>query len=511
MVADGPWHKGGSRVTATQEPAADLALTVAPRPADDRRARLARRLFPADAPRRVTRRGALLAVAGILAGVITSLARTGGHGPFDSIWAEDGSGLLYDALNLSTLDAVTKGLNGYFVVLARVIAEPTSAFPLTWAPAIMSTGTAVCTAVFAFGAYLASGAYLRGTALRLLVALPAVAAPVGGGVTPNNAATLQFVALYAMFWMLLWSPSSRAGRAFALTVVTLTGMSTMLAIAFVPLALLRLYLRRDRWSTVLATAVCATAAVQLVALGLGVTSREGLSRPRPDPVWAFAEWVLWGVPYSVAGETLLWWQRPGALVHVLLVGGAYLVVLAGVALAVRRVTHPAWGLAALAATHSAIVLALSMMGMGYAVETYLVPESILMGTSRYLVPSSALLIVAVIALLRPRSADPAEPASDRPAASSGQAARRRVPADAWPVVAYGLLVLVICALNLRVDGPRTKVPSWSGVVAKAEAQCEATGARQVRVRHGGEIWYPWIDIPCRKLVSDRNPVSNKNG
>ena len=441
--------------------------------------RLDRALFPAAAPP-VSRRSALLTALATLAAVPLSLVRTGGHGPFDSLWAEDGSGFVHDSLNLGTFDALKKGLNGYFVLLPRLIAEPVALVPVQRAPVVISLGAAACTALFALTAYLASAAYLRSVPARLLVSLPVVATPVAGAVVANNVATLQFAALYAAFWALMWMPRGWAARALALAVVVLTGLSTILIVALVPVAVVRAVVRRDRWSYAISGAVCLTVAVQALALATGATSREGLSAPRLDPLWALLEWVLWAMPYSVFGTTVLGSRSaPLRLVLGLL---AYAVLAAVVVLALRRgSTGPAWGLAALAAASSAAILAAEVMGMGYpgTEESYLTPEKALMSTERYLLAPVLLLIAAVVALLRPAPSRPSRPS--------------------WPLIGYGLLVVVVCATQLRPDAPRNHTLSWSAVVADAKARCTATGAASVEVPFGGPVWYPRPLVPCRKL------------
>jgi hypothetical protein len=230
--------------------------------------------------------------------------------------------------------------------------------------------------------------------------------------------------------------------------------------------------------------------VQALALGTGLTSREGLSTPRLDPLWAVLEWVLWAVPYSVFGTTVLL-GRSGAVRAVLGVL-AYAVLAALVVYALRRrnrpaaasapASGPAWGLAAMATVSSVAILAAEVMGMGYpgTEGTYLTPEKALMSTERYLLAPVLLLIAAAVALLRP---DPDE----------------RWWRPSWSLIGYGLLLVVVCATQFRPDAPRNHTLSWHGVVADARARCVASGAASVEVPFGGPVWYPRPLVPCRKL------------
>jgi hypothetical protein len=462
------------------------------------RDRIRRAVFPQPAPERLTIRTVLLAIGAVLAGTAVCLARTTGHGPFDSMWAEDGNEFYDDALNGHATRNVAVGLNGYFVVMNRLIAEVAALAPVGWAPAIMSTSAALITAILALMVYVASGAHLRSTPVRLLVAVPVIACPTGTLSTINNVATLQFVALYAAFWMLLWTTSGRFDRALALSFIAVTGLNTVLTVVLLPLALLRLYALRGRYALLLVGAVTVPVAVQLYGLAAGITSRAGISRPRLDPVWGLLEYLLWAVPYSILGER---WLAPPAkglnrfsdvpatqnpYVHTVLILGAYLVVLVAVVLAVRRFTRPAWGLVAVAGGQSVLVFAAEVMSYGYAYhdKSFLMSETALLWTDRYLVPVTLLLIVTMTALLVPRPADPTD---------------RRPVLRVAPILGYAALVLLITLANLRPTSPRSVVPSWSAEVAKARATCQTTNAWTVRVHYGGEVWWPWVNVQCRRL------------
>ena len=83
--------------------------------------RLDRALFPAAQGAPLTWRRLLLATVAVLAGAGVCLSRVRGYGPFDTLWAEDGSGFLYDALNRHPLTPLVRGVGGYMVLLPRLI------------------------------------------------------------------------------------------------------------------------------------------------------------------------------------------------------------------------------------------------------------------------------------------------------------------------------------------------------------------------------------------------------
>jgi len=174
--------------------------------------------------------------------------------------------------------------------------------------------------------------------------------------------------------------------------------------------------------------------------------------------------------------------------HAVLVLLAWAVIALVVYLAVRRVTRPAWVLAAVAAAHAFGIFALEIMAMGYDTDSYLVDEKALIWTDRYLVPAALLLTVTVVALLRPDG----DPGTDP----------KKWPANVWPVMAYATLLLVVCSVNFRHDNPRSNGQPWQREVRRAAATCEATGQQTVTIAAGSYMWgnrWPQVDVPCDRL------------
>jgi hypothetical protein len=463
--------------------------------------RLGQALFPPAERRPVTWRSAALAAGAVLAGTAVGLTRTRGQGTLRTIWAEDGSILLTDALGKSPWHAVTSPLNGYFIVVPRLLAEVTAWAPVSLAAKILSTEAAVMAAAMALLVFVASRAHLPDPALRLLITVPMVVTPVGALFTPHVLVTLQFLMLVVTFWILLWVPATRAGRILGPVVLVLVGLSSVLIIAFLPLAVLRVALRRDRHSAALLTGLVSGFLVQLGGLLFGPATRAGISHPHPDPFWALAEYAVWGLPYSVLGQHWMepqindqngYWPVPGVHhtgEHAFLILAAWAVVLGAVMLAARGITRPHWVLAAVAGAYSVGVLALEMTAMGYVSDTYLVPEESLVITDRYLIPAYLLLLTAMVAMLRP----------------DGRLGRHLAawPANAWPILAFTMLVVVVCVANFRHDNPRSKSRNWSTAVAEATAECRSGGQREVEVAVGARNWghaWPQIRIPCAKLT-----------
>ena len=448
-------------------------------------------------------RAMAFAAAAVAVGTALGLGRTRGAGALNTIWAEDGSILLTDAYNESTRTALTTPLNGYYITAPRLFGEVASWVPVKWAAVAMSVEAAFAVALIALLVYVASGAHLRDPVLRLIVSAPVIVTPVGALFTPHHLVTLQFIALYAVFWLLLWEPAGRSGRIVAVGFILLTGLSSILTLGLLPLAVFRVVVRRTRHSIALLAALVLGLLVQFGALLFGAASRSGagITSPRPDPFWAVGEYVSWAVPYSVLGQR---WLEPGitdqngfypthvyvrTLEHLALTGIAWCVVLVIGAVAIRRITKPAWTLAAVAGGHSVGLFAMEVMGFGYDSDSYFVPETTLIITDRYLVPACLLLIVAFVALLRPSGRFGRDPAG--------------WPANAWPLLMYVTLLAVVCVANYRHDNPRSHSVAWTGAVAQARAACAADPARAtVDANVGSKMWgnyWPMVVIPCERL------------
>ena len=192
-------------------PAGSGGLSTALRPAGWLRSAL----FLQASGGRLSWRKVLAGVLFIVAGAAVSLARTSGPGALNTTWIEDAGIFLQDALHQSVLTTLTTQMNGYYDVVPRAVTAVAVLFPLAWAPGIMSAFAAAEYALFGLIVYIASGPHLRNPWLRLLIAAPACVVPLGYTQVNNDLATVQFIALYGLFWLLLWRPATRAGQVCA--------------------------------------------------------------------------------------------------------------------------------------------------------------------------------------------------------------------------------------------------------------------------------------------------------
>jgi hypothetical protein len=458
-------------------------------------------LFPPPSGGPLTWRKVLASVLFIVAGTAVSLARTSGPGALNSTWIEDAGIFLQNALHQSVLTTLTSQLNGYYDVVPRAVTALAVVFPITWAPGIMSAFAAAEYAMFGLIVYIASGPYLRSPWLRLLVAAPVCLFPLGYTQVNNDLATVQFIALYGLFWLLLWRPTTRAGRVCAPIVILGATLTSILPVFLAPLVVARLI--ADRSKTAIAVAVCWAAglAAQWSVQLRGLSNRS--SDLYTNPLWILANYVTRTIPRAIFGERALGGPGtdysgasvplsiPNMAVHEALIWGACAIVVAVVAIALGNLTSPHWPLAVTALVISVLLF------VGEIVDNYQIVQP------RYVIAPALLLYTAIVAMLRPRGmtddASPAgepdgAPGDDAPAAA---ASRGRLPVvAAWaPVTVFALLLAVVVGFNYRVVNTRSESPPWTAVVAAATNACKEPGVSDYQYSH---LWWQ-VQIPCSRV------------
>jgi hypothetical protein len=444
------------------------------------------------------------AVVLVAAGAALSLARTGGAGALNTTWIEDAKVFLNQGLNEPVLKTITTQYNGYYYVVPRLVTAVAVVFPLRWAPAVMSVFAALEYATFGLIAYIAAGPHLRSRWLRLLIAVPACVIPLGYTQANNDLATVQFVALYGTFWLLLWLPGTRAGRVLSPVIMLGITLTSILPLVFAPLAVVRLFVDRSRNSIALFACYAFGLLVQESVSVRGLSNRP--SNWYTSPLWVIKMYISRAVPRSVFGEKSL--GGPGTDVrgnpvpldivsqagHLALIWAAWIVVLAVVLIALARATDPNWPLAVTAGLFSVLVFLSEIV------------DNLTIVQPRYVIAPALLLYTAIVAMLRPRGVTQAASAGAGEAVQPGQPAgpdtpgRRahvRRPVLTWcPVAVFAVVLAVACVFNYRVTtSSRSMSPAWSGVVARATASCGKPG---VTSYHFGYAWW-YVQIPCSRV------------
>ncbi len=449
-------------------------------------ARLRSGLFRTPPARRPTWRQVLAAVLLIAAGAALSLARTRGPGSLNTTWIEDANNFLQDALHKPVLTTITTQMNGYYDVVPRVITAIAAAFPLRWVPGIMSAAAAASYAVFGLIAYIASGPFLRSPWLRLLVAAPVCCVPLGYTQDNNDLATVQFIALYGLFWLLLWRPATRAGQVAAPLVMLGTTLSSILPLLLAPLVAARLVADRSKSSIAVAVCWLAGLVAQWSVQLRGLSNRKGSLFT--SPLWILGNYVSRVIPRALFGELALGGSGtngeghplplriPNMALHDALICGACAILVLAVVVALARLTAPAWPLALTALLFSVVLF------VGEIVDNLAIVQP------RYVIAPALLLYTAIVAMLRPWGL------ADDASASSAPSGPRAV--SSWvPVTVFALLLAIVVGFNFRVTNNRSESPPWTAVVAAATRKCEKPGMHDYDYRHA---WWR-VQIPCSRV------------
>jgi hypothetical protein len=414
-------------------------------------------LFPDDPTPFPRGRWAIVAgVAFVVVGAAVSLGRVGaGPGVLQTIWAEDGTYFLSDALNRPVLETIFRPLHGYYLVVPRLAAIPAGLVPLEWGPAVLSIEAAILAALLALFVYVASRSHLQTVLGRLVAAAPILAVPVGENVmaaTANNVATIQFVAVYATMWALLWTPVTRLARVSAVVVVVGTAVTTFLSVLLLPLALLRLYARRDRLSLLMVGGLTAGAVMNVAALGLGLTARPWFIVPRYEPGWALASIYRYPLPYAMFGYRLA--DDKGFLEgYPHLINAAAAAMLVGVIIFAALRVRPNWLLATVILAQAVLTYCASVMSTGGLVL-------------RYVVAFELMLFAAMAVLLHTPTG-----------ARVGNRARIGIP-----IAVLAVYVALIAASSYSMESPRTtQGQSWASLVGAARTVCQDPGLDGVYV------------------------------
>ncbi|HCT75983.1 MAG TPA: hypothetical protein DGT23_05190 [Micromonosporaceae bacterium] len=414
------------------------------------------------------RRQALAALF-VVAAAGLSLARQSGAGALDTVYAEDGSVFLASAFSQSTLDSLSTPYAGYLHLVPRLLSELVSLLPVSSAAAGVAVLAALTTGLLALLVFVASRDHLPSLPARLLVSTVVVLVPVGQEELPNSIANLHWPALYALFWVLLWRPTSRAGRIVAIAAVALISLSDLLSLVFAPLALWLWWRRRDRHSLTLGIALAVGLVTQFSVVLFGQSERV----LTPEPVMWAPWYAIRAVPVGVLGQRLF--PADVNTLWLAFAAVAWLLVAAVLVFAWRR-GLTGWRLAALAGAYSVAVYALPVALSGQA-------------TPRYAAAPAMLLVTAFAALLIGR--------------------------EPWKLSAAGIVLIVFCAavwaVNLRVPNDRSTGPTWSDEVRQAEQTCtskvppslpqhtDAEMEARVDISLAPAGWK--MSVPCREVLA----------
>jgi hypothetical protein len=456
-------------------------------------------LFPEPPPPQATSAGRVavrvfLSVLALAAGAVVLLLRIAGRSPVTTIWAEDRTVFLVQAL--ASPWHLFASYAGYLQLLPRMIGQLAAFLPLPDAAAAFAISGAVIASAVALFVFHASAGHIRSGWLRGLLAVAVLLLPVAPLEIADSGVNTPWYLLFALFWAALWRPRTRRGMALAALIAFLAGSSTPLALALAPLFIARLAaLRRVREHAVTA-GFAAGLLLQLPVIASAHNSRLDQTAS-PGGVLGF---VAHDVVLPALGWHLDWWLqvvagRNGATV---LVGCVLAAVFGAIALTqsarVRLVAAAALGcgflLAAAAATLSQWVTVDS-------VHFHVEPGSRYTTLPIFLMQAAA--IVAVDNVVR-HARDRARP--DEQGAAFGVTpwmgwARARAATAAVAALLVALSVGWIT--DFRSDNGRAGGVPWAPVAARWLADCQRDPAGSVTAPMVPTMVPNSVVIPCAHL------------
>jgi hypothetical protein len=196
-------------------------------------------------------------------------------------WGDDGTFFYTDAYTYGW-HALLKPLNGYILILPRLVSMLAVLFPLRWAPLIMNLIAIAIQALLPLFLFTERFAFMGKRHVRLLMGLFVLATPTSPEIHANIDNSQWYMALLGFLVLIAEPPSSKAWRVFDIVIMLLSGMTGPFCIFLLPVAAIMRWLRGNRWATVLLAINCATVALQVPVIllvggrshaPLGATSR----------------------------------------------------------------------------------------------------------------------------------------------------------------------------------------------------------------------------------------------
>jgi hypothetical protein len=448
---------------------------------------LDRTLFPeAPPPPTLTLRRALVCGGLAVAAVALQLARSWSAGPLDSLWAEDGSIWIPDAMHHGFFDALTTPYNGYLQTVSRLVATPVSWLPAGSFSAAMAISAALIVTGCAFLVWRASAGHIESPALRAVLAASLVLLPVAGTESIGNVTNTIWYLLFASFWVLLWRPATMARATAAATFLFISALSSIGSAFLLPLLLARGLTARGRRDWIMVAAFSIGLVIQ-IALSWDQRNflDEGAARFEAPP--AFWDWGL--IPAygqrALAGAitglrfTGHLWMFLGATFY-LFVGLALLAWLASVLLQGSNRVRLFVPLAL--ATSLALFLVPGYERWMISGHVFLWPKDTYNSFgARYMIVPTLLVLSAVCVWL-----------SDM--------ARRGGPVWRRLSVALPVVILISALASFKVGNTSFQSSvSWSDALDRARTRCAEGGRTEVNVPVAPAGWHFHMPLACSNL------------
>jgi hypothetical protein len=403
----------------------------------------------------------------------------------DTLWAEDGRNFLQGAVDFGPVSSLFMPYAGYLHTVPRMIASTVVELtPVSdWALG-MTAGSCVVAGVVTVTVFVASQAVISWMPGRIAIASLTVLAPLAPREVLGNAANLHSLLLWALFWIALSRPRSRAS-VVGLSLVALFGALTEVQSVFLlPLLLLRIR-DRQRWP---ARGFLLLGAVTQLVVTL-VFPRAASGHAADDPLSVAYGYLInavmpWALHQKAIGPALAAGGPDIGILLLVPVGAAALLVLC------RGTGNQRAAVAALA-VESVIIFCASVVANPNSFYDYadMTPQQLAdVWLARYgVVPSMMLAAIILIGL--------SVAVQDR----QGPGSRRSQANELAIAILSSCLVVSAVAQFIPDDTRRSGGPEWQPQIAAAMERCE-TMPESSRIQLDETLgWH--VAVPCGLLKS----------
>jgi hypothetical protein len=394
-------------------------------------------------------------VAWVAVAVALQLGRQEGVPAVHTLWAEDGSAYLADALNGAPL-SLFHVYAGYIQPIPRAVAGLASLFPPEHASAVFAVVATLVVALVSLYTFGAVRPFIPTFGGRAAIAVLVALLPAAGWESLANGVNLQWHLLFPCFLSLLPGRPGAARRTVVEAGFALGApLATPVAAVFLPVAAWRAWRDRSRPAVVVVGAYLMALLIQ----GLAVLTADS---PFREPTSGGVLPGLYGLRVAaslLAGDAILpvLWRSLGWVVGY----GALAVVLMLLVLGATRRPRAVRAAIVAAVGTSVLAFVVPVFVRGTALVAPYGEEVNLLG-SRWTIAPILLLGFAILAAL-----DPAE------------ARGSRLPLTLRALVVMLLAIGIVS--GFRVTNARSPGPVWPREVARAEERCRARGDDRVDV------------------------------
>ena len=161
-----------------------------------------------------------------------------------NFYAEDGAIHYHEALTIGFGDSLGKSVDGYYVLVPRVVGFVVALVPVPAAALVNYLMVALVVAWINSTIYLSSETTLKSPLIRLSLAMSVTLLPIVGFESIANSANLQYLLLCASAVVLLGRQQTIGRRVNGVVILVITGLTTPLLVSLAPLVGMRIW--RDR-------------------------------------------------------------------------------------------------------------------------------------------------------------------------------------------------------------------------------------------------------------------------